>query len=586
MDYRGRVCAGSVMECVEVREPLRFGIILPCGERVRAWHADAIRQVLNVELVQPAISVRARATKRTASARIASIASTLLPQSRLERPADLPPEFSSVPSIECAAGDLFLKDTGPLALDFVLCFDDDAAWDRVAPAARLGLWRFRINSTAQTQPAPLLELSLEKIAAPGRCPVPLRSGCVSVRRHSFTATHDQALREMARWPAQVCRDIRHNVAQSSTEPVQPTIARDDRTWPAKTAILQRALVPWHAARYLFDRLFIQQTWGIGVVAEPISTFLDSADRPIQWLRGSSSPYRYLADPFGIDDPRHPNGFWLLCEEYDSRTIGRGRLVHALVQSGSIAQTVPLPEIGPDIHVAYPYLIHHEGEIFCIPETAEAGGIDLYRAAGSPRRWTKVRRLIDAFPGIDSTAFQHEGRWWMATCSADDGPYHNLFLFYSDALTGPWHPHAANPVKCDVRSARPAGTPFLKDGRLYRPAQDCSLRYGGSVSINLVEKLTPTQFREAVVAKVTPSPTGPFPHGLHTLSAAGGYTLVDGRREFFDPLKQIRKQVLRRLGRGTSEHHKANADSLTHTLPVPAAYTATSAKLAAAPTGSK
>ncbi|HEY2019208.1 MAG TPA: hypothetical protein VGH38_37130 [Bryobacteraceae bacterium] len=582
MDNGGRVRAGSVMERVEVREPLRFGIILPAGERVRAWHADAIRQVLNIEHAQPAIIVRARGSKRTVSTRIATMASTLLPHSRLERLTNLPQELSAVPSIERAAGDISLEDIARVAVDFVLCFDEDVAWDRLTSAARFGLWRFRVRAATESRCAPLLELALEKIAAPGCSPVPLRSGCVSVVRHSWTATHDQAFREMARWPAQVCRDIRNDVAELLTETVQPITARVDRTRPAKTEILHRLLVPWHAARYLFDRLFVQQTWGIGVVPEPISRFLEAPDRPIQWLRGSSSPYRYLADPFCIDDPRSPDGFWLLCEEYDSRTIGHGRLVHAVVQSGSITQTFPLPEIDPGIHVAYPYLIQHEGEIFCIPETAEAGGIDLYRAAGSPRRWTKVRRLIDAFPGVDSTAFQHDGRWWMATCSADDGPYHSLFLFYADALIGPWHPHAANPVKCDVRSARPAGTPFLQDGRLYRPAQDCSLRYGGSVSINLVEKLTATQFRETVVAKVTPSAAGPFPHGLHTLSEAGGYTLVDGRREFFDPLKQIRKQVLRRMGRSPSDRHKVKADLLTDTLPVPAGYTPSSPKLATAP----
>ena len=39
------------------------------------------------------------------------------------------------------------------------------------------------------------------------------------------------------------------------------------------------------------------------------------------------------------------------------------------------------------------------------------------------------------------------------------------------------------VKTDVRSARPAGTPFVYQGELYRPAQDCSRTYGGSIVIH-------------------------------------------------------------------------------------------------------
>ena len=51
-------------------------------------------------------------------------------------------------------------------------------------------------------------------------------------------------------------------------------------------------------------------------------------------------------------------------------------------------------------------------------------------------------------------------------------------------------------------------------------------------INRVLRLTPTEFEETPAAFVDPDPHGPYPHGLHTLSAFGTRTLVDGKREAF------------------------------------------------------
>jgi hypothetical protein len=105
------------------------------------------------------------------------------------------------------------------------------------------------------------------------------------------------------------------------------------------------------------------------------------------------------------------------------------------------------------------------------------------------------------------------------------------VWWADDLLGDWHPHASNPVKIDVRSARPAGTPFVHDGVLYRPAQDCSRSYGGGVAICRVDALTPTEFREEVVRVIRSMPNA-YRRGTHTLASIGDATLVDGKRLVF------------------------------------------------------
>ena len=96
-----------------------------------------------------------------------------------------------------------------------------------------------------------------------------------------------------------------------------------------------------------------------------------------------------------------------------------------------------------------------------------------------------RVLLDGFPGCDATPVEHDGRWWLFCGNQDDRGTERLYLFMADALTGPWRPHPGNPVKADAGSARPGGLPFVHEGVLYRPAQDCSRTYGGALVLNRV-----------------------------------------------------------------------------------------------------
>ena len=74
-------------------------------------------------------------------------------------------------------------------------------------------------------------------------------------------------------------------------------------------------------------------------------------------------------------------------------------------------------------------------------------------------------------------------------------------------------------------------------------------------INRVHTLTPTAFGEEPIAFVEPDADGPYPDGLHTLSAVGGMTLIDGKRLQLAPAewrRMIGRMVMRRLRKLTWE----------------------------------
>ena len=86
----------------------------------------------------------------------------------------------------------------------------------------------------------------------------------------------------------------------------------------------------------------------------------------------------------------------------------------------------------------------------------------------------------------------------------------------------------NPVVSDVRSARPAGRIFLRDGHLIRPAQDCSRAYGWRLVFNRIEVLSPTDYRESPISAIEPAlETGNL--RTHSYDSDGAYEVLDGFR---------------------------------------------------------
>lgn len=284
----------------------------------------------------------------------------------------------------------------------------------------------------------------------------------------------------------------------------------------------------------YREYFRHRQWGVGVAAVPIHRFLEPDLRPeVHWLHAQGGD-EYLADPFGLV---YDGRLTVLCERYRRATRRGAIATFDWPAAGDVPDAkAVLPLEG---HASYPFLLEEGGKIYCIPETSQAGEVALYRADSFPDRWTKITTLLGGFAGVDSTICRYEGRWWLFSMDAK-APDRKLYVWYADRIEGPWTSHPKNPVLGSLASARPAGTPFLWHGNLYRPAQDCSKTYGGRVALNCVEELSPTAFHEYVVSFVEPDPNGPYPLGLHTLSSVGDVTLIDGFRNVFSGIEFRRR----------------------------------------------
>ena len=61
----------------------------------------------------------------------------------------------------------------------------------------------------------------------------------------------------------------------------------------------------------------------------------------------------------------------------------------------------------------------------------------------------------------------------------------------------------NPIVSDVRRARSAGNIFLHNGKLIRPSQDCSKRYGYGIRLNEIKVLNEDEYVEDEIDFIDP-----------------------------------------------------------------------------------
>ncbi|MEO5924507.1 MAG: hypothetical protein ABIR70_11845 [Bryobacteraceae bacterium] len=403
-----------------------------------------------------------------------------------------------------------------------------------------GVWRL-----AGADPGPLafwevydglfhLELRLERHTEP-TCFLDRR--WIPVDRLSYAQTLENAITEMV--------EMVVHAARCGTPGVVDPVWFPPRQSMPPTAAAQLLLKMKLAVRFAMAQwrgVWFAESWMVGVVEAPVTEFLDMGYQPeIHWLP-SPTKQRFLADPFLA---RLPDGWLLMAEDFDFAT-NLGRIVQEFSASGNFTGQVE-DAIDTGCHMSYPFLLEHAGELYCIPETHQLDGVFLWRWDAPRRKWLDRRPILEG-RWLDPTLIRHEERWWMFATHKDHGPDSKLHLFYADHLEGPWQAHPGNPVKVDVRSSRPGGTPFVEGGKLYRPAQDSSKHYGWRMVVNLVTRLTPAEFAEETVRVVDSDRLGIS--GIHTLSGAAGRTLVDGWKPRFVPARAVRVLVhkLRKLAR--------------------------------------
>lgn len=414
-------------------------------------------------------------------------------------------------------------------LDFILRFGFGIIRGEILDAARYGVWSFHVGDPAFYRGGPpclweiahgegIIHAMLQRLGDKLDAGTPLRRGVFPLRDYSIGRAFDSVIGSVVEWPAIVARQIEKGIhvplALGDVGPI--------RRLPTNT---QMVGVLWRLARNnvrrFWRRYVLYDRWCIGIVGKPIHEIGHGCvwERPdVAEIIEPDGDEEFIADPFLVEIER---GNRVILYE-SMRENGRG-----CIRSMRLDGSGRCNNYRPEFHVSYPYVITRNGKWFMIPEKSAVRRVEAYE---NGIQWPgRIHVLLDDFPAVDPTVFEYAGHWWMWATSGDRNTASDLYLFHAPSLFGPWEPHPQNPVKTDCRSARPAGTPYVSQGILYRPAQVYDNDHQRAVMVNEVVEITPYAYREIPSHMIYP----PYPYdGLHTVSFGNSITVVDLRKRAF------------------------------------------------------
>jgi hypothetical protein len=518
------------------------------GPVLRAWQADAVRHLLDVPgVVIPLLVVEPPSPRRRLVAAMPDERwlwrlynnRWVARRSRALRSVDLRTELAGAEQLTCrterrgkwsehfAADDLAaIRAHRP---DVLIRFSYGIIRGEILELPRYGVWSFHHGDVERYRGGPpafwevmrgddvsgaILQRLTERLDGG----IVLRRGWFSTVKHSYVRNADRVRLGGTAWPAQMCRDVLAGRTEVLDAPPTTSTAPIDHDPTNRQMCRYFGHMARTWVRHQVGAVARADRWRIGIIDRPIAevAFGRASIEP-RWVDARLPRREYLADPFGV-----PGRDELLAEHYSYGT-GIGRLVSVDPEPKQRVTPIAVPF---SQHASYPFLVEGGAATTCVPQVTRTGGVRAYELASGGLVLAGERTLIADVEARDPTVVHHDGRWWCFFTDGREGPMSHLHVWWSTALDGPWIAHEGNPVKIDVRSARPAGTPFVHDGALHRPAQDCSSTYGGGLVVNRVVRLTADAFEEVPVARIVPTGSWRDAAGCHTLSAWGERTLID------------------------------------------------------------
>ena len=523
--------------------PLRLGVVLQ-GTQIPAWQYVALSRlgagtfaeiVVAVEADFDEIPPSAAARTSPIEAALVRLADRLDAKMTCEEDAlaatDATPVLREVPVVQGRdprRSGLDADLLRPYDLDILIDFSGCEIAGSAAGAARYGVWRIahpylqaHARSTAAFWPVyhrwPVAETVVEAVDAHGDRRAIARF-FPAIHPHSIKlTTHAMCWRAASLLP-QTVRALHETGELVPDDRVAKLRTPAGRPGSAHLALHIARNVARRARASASRRLMLDQWILMCGHGEPFTA------SPAQFRKIVPPKDRFWADPHLV----HRDGSHYAFIEECPFATGKGHIaVLRIGADGTHDEAVTVLE--RDYHLSYPFVFEHDGTLYMVPESEANRTIDLYRCVDFPAKWELVTTLMRDVTATDSTLVHRDGRWWLFANMVDVAGAsfsEELYLFYSDALVGgEWKPHRRNPIVSDARRARPAGALIRRDGRLYRPAQDCSVRYGYGIRLHEIDTLSELEYHEHEVRSILPTWDSRIV-ATHTVTHAAGLTMID------------------------------------------------------------
>lgn len=260
--------------------------------------------------------------------------------------------------------------------------------------------------------------------------------------------------------------------------------------------------------------FFRTRWNIGFIEESIENYIHGDLTPhIHWLQHTYKD-RWFADPFILSvDNQYIR---VLVEEF-YYPIGRGRIAQLKIRKKDYYLVENKTLIEESTHLSFPFIIRTDNTVFIMPENGASGQLKWYRY-NTDTEDCIYEKTITHGNYADAVLLQDTHTIAATTLPNPNGNELNFYsLQHGDAIQ-------SHKVTFEKAIARNAGDWFTIKGKTYRPAQDCSKRYGEAMVIQEVENLEHLKFKD--IRRIEPT-SKRYNLGIHTLNSYGDLIVVDG-----------------------------------------------------------
>ena len=277
-------------------------------------------------------------------------------------------------------------------------------------------------------------------------------------------------------------------------------------------------------RNILKKIFYFDEWSIGLAPCKIEDFRENKS-PIIWFKNFSKT-TFNADPFGFEID---NKKYIIFEEY-SQILKRGRIAVAEIANDKLINKQIV--LDDKKHLSYPFIFIENNDIFVICEAYKSKKLVLYKIDKTNLSLQKIREIFPNHEAIDPTIIKFKDKYWLFYSKKEKAD-ETLYLAHANSLRENFIQHPQNPIKSCKASARSAGTPFVLNNELYRPAQNCEKFYGEKIVINKINILNENEFSEEFCYELSiPKNSQHNFIGIHTISCFGNQTIIDGLQKKF------------------------------------------------------
>lgn len=536
------------------QRPLRFGVL--CDSMVfKEWQALIITSLMEHDIEPALLIVNAQPDDgenmfqkipRRAGKLLYNIHNSLFLRPAAWEPTNLDYKLKDVPVLTCTPEvvenrQIFRKENVELIenyhLDFILRFGFGVIGGGILNAARYGIWSFQNDDMQQYRgyPAGITEIIqrkptttavMQRLTQQLNRGVVLKKGVFSTLHHAHAAHIDNLYFGVVSWPLEVCRDIYNGRADYLIHPSQ-TVDEEVFRLPGNVPMLRFLGRLWiNKIRHLLHNALCTPVWRVGVVPLPISEFMQQPDiPPVTWLPAPDKG-GYYAAPFGF---LYDQKLYIISQYFQHHTQ-KGRLQLFVYNSITLEMERNVTVMEFNVSLSWPSLFQKDGNIYCVPSVNDRNRVELYQFDVQQELFVFERVLMDNIPARNSVLCYHQEKWWLFYTLAPTQDV-NLYLASAESLYDEFIEHQGNPVKTDVRNARPAGAIQYVDGELWRPALDCSVS-GGGICMNKITWLDSKAFTEELLYTIHAPSAWPAHRAMGTINGVGDFTLVDVRRDAF------------------------------------------------------